>query len=427
MHDFTVREYAFISVAYEGCPTSSLDHAYIPEKAFEHLCDLSASFSKHGARVFELAGRRKIKLDQYVGVIETPCGTRIEILPKHVELNGTSDQELILAERKLLQKMLSVSLHLPYREAGSANLNRFKQPLHEWIITQFLASFERLLQRGLRFDYNRVQEEQKFLRGQLQHMKYMRQPPAKKHIFPIEHDVYEVNRPENRLIRTALEVVCKKTKDANNWKLAQELRLMTSEIPRSQKIQQDFRQWQSGRLLALYAEIKPWTELILGEYMPVSTQGEWRGMSLLFPMEKLFEYFVAYHLRRGLPEYQVKTQHSTEHICKHQQSKIFKLKPDIFIDRSQTNAKNIVLDTKWKLINQNDRGGRYGLKDSDIQQMFAYSHYYLKHESEVILVYPYRAGKFDKPLDDFGFRHTYGAKLRVVPFNLDEPQNFKII
>ena len=427
MHDFTVREYAFISVAYEGCPTSSLDHAYIPEKAFEHLCDLSASFSKHGARVFELAGRRKIKLDQHVGVIETPCGTRIEILPKHVELNGTSDQELILAERKLLQKMLSVSLHLPYREAGSANLNRFKQPLHEWIITQFLASFERLLQRGLRFDYNRVQEEQKFLRGQLQHVKYMRQPPAKKHIFPIEHDVYEVNRPENRLIRTALEVVCKKTKDANNWKLAQELRLMTSEIPRSQKIQQDFRQWQSGRLLALYAEIKPWTELILGEYMPVSTQGEWRGMSLLFPMEKLFEYFVAYHLRRGLPEYQVKTQHSTEHICKHQQSKIFKLKPDIFIDRSQTNAKNIVLDTKWKLINQNDRGGRYGLKDSDIQQMFAYSHYYLKHESEVILVYPYRAGKFDKPLDDFGFRHTYGAKLRVVPFNLDEPQNFKII
>lgn len=425
MPDFIVREYAFISVAYKGCPKSSLDHAYISEKAFEHLCELSASFSKHGVKVFELAGRRKLKLDQYVGVIETPCGTRIEILPKHVELSGKDDQAIILAERKLLQKMLSVSLHLPYREAGSANLNRFKQPLHEWIITYFLASFERLVQRGLRFDYNRVQEEQKYLRGQLQHVKYMRQPPAKKHIFPIEHDVYDVNRPENRLIRTALEVVCKKTKDANNWKLAQELRLMTGEILRSQKIQQDFRQWQSGRLLVQYDEIKPWTELILGEYMPVSTQGEWRGMSLLFPMEKLFEHFVAYHLRRNLPEYTVKTQHATEHICEHQTTKIFKLKPDIFIDRSQSNSKNIVMDTKWKLIDQNDRGGRYGLKDSDIQQMFAYSHYYLDLESEVILVYPYRAGKFDQPLDDFGFRHTEGAKLRVVPFNLDEPNSFK--
>lgn len=88
---------------------------------------------------------------------------------------------------------------------------------------------------------------------------------------------------------------------------------------------------------------------------------------------------------------------------------------------------NIVMDTKWKLIDQSDRGGRYGLKDSDIQQMFAYSHYYLEHKSEVILVYPYRKGKFDHPLDDFLFRDTMVAKLRVVPFNLDEPESFKIL
>jgi len=425
MPDFTVREYAFISVAYEGCPDPTLDHAYISGKAFEHLCELSASFSKHGAKVFELAGRRKLKLDQYVGVIETPCGTRIEILPKHVELNGSDDQDIIQQERKLLQKMLSVSLHLPYREAGSANLNRFKQSLHEWIMTQFLASFERLVQRGLRFDYNRVQEEQKFLRGQLLHVKHMRQSPARKHIFPIEHDIYEVDRPENRLIKTALDVVCKKTRSSKNWKLAQELRLMTGEIRKSQNIAQDFIQWQSGRLLALYVDIRPWTELILSEYMPVSTQGEWRGMSLLFPMEKLFEHYVAYHLRRNLPEYTVKTQYATEHICQHQERRIFKLKPDIFIEC--LNAKPIVMDTKWKLIDQSDRAGRYGLKDSDIQQMFVYSHYYLKHDSDVVLVYPYRKDKFTQPLDDFKFRLPSSAKLRVVPFNVDDPKNFKII
>ncbi len=145
-----------------------------------------------------------------------------------------------------------------------------------------------------------MQEEQKYLRGQLQHVKHMRQSPARKHIFPIEHDIYEVDRPENRLIKTALDVVCKKTRSSKNWKLAQELRLMTGEIPKSQNIVQDFKQWQSGRLLALYAEIKPWTELILSEYMPVSTQGNWYGMSLLFPMEKLFEHYVAYYLRREL-------------------------------------------------------------------------------------------------------------------------------
>ena len=43
MSDFTVREYAFISIAYEGCPESSLGHAYIPEK---HL-NIYASFQHH--------------------------------------------------------------------------------------------------------------------------------------------------------------------------------------------------------------------------------------------------------------------------------------------------------------------------------------------------------------------------------------------
>lgn len=419
----TVREYAYISVAYAGCPESSIDHAYISAPAFDHLCELSASFSKHGAKIFELAGRRKLKLDQYVGIIETKCGTRIEILPKHIDKAvGESIESVVEKERELLKKMLRVSLHLPYRDAGETNLSRFKQPIHEWIIEQFLCNFEKLIQRGLRFDYNRIQEEQKYLRGQLQHVKHMRQPPAKKHIFPIEHDVYEVNRPENRLIKTALDVVCKKTQSSKNWKLAQELRLMTGEIPKSQNISQDFKQWQSGRLLVLYADIKPWTELILSEYMPVSAQGDWRGMSLLFPMEKLFEHYVAYHLRRELKDWDVSTQVSSQHICLHEDKPIFRLRPDIHIQHKQKNLK-IVLDTKWKLLDQHNRGGRFGLKDGDIQQMFAYSHYYLEHASEVILIYPHLPKNFDDELR-FKFNvQSEKALLRAIPFHLDEPKN----
>jgi len=418
----TVREYAYLSVAYAGCPESTIDHAYISSSAFDHLCELSASFSRHGAKVFELAGRRKLRLDQYVGVLETKCGTRIEILPKHVDIETSKSNETVIAkERELLKKMLKVSLHLPYRDAGEANLSRFKQPIHEWIIEQFLCNFEKIIQRGLRFDYNRIQETQKYLRGQLQHVKHMRQSPAKKHIFPIEHDVYEVNRPENRLIKTALDVVCKKTKSSKNWKLAQELRLMTGEIPKSQNIAQDFKQWQSGRLLALYADIKPWTELILSEYMPVSTQGGLRGMSLLFPMERLFEHYVAYHLYRELKDWDVSTQVSSQHICIYDDKPIFRLRPDIHIQHKQTKHK-IILDTKWKLLDQNKRGERFGFKDGDIQQMFAYSHYYLEHASEVILIYPLLENKFD---DELRFKFNVQsdkAFLRAIPFDLESPR-----
>jgi len=275
----------------------------------------------------------------------------------------------------------------------------------------------------LRFDYQRVQEEQKYLRGQLLHVKHMRQSPARKHIFPIEHDIYEVDRPENRLIKTALDVVCKKTRSSKNWKLAQELRLMTGEIPKSQNIVQDFKQWQSGRLLALYVDIRPWTELILSEYMPVSTHGGWRGMSLLFPMEKLFEHYVAYHLHHELKEWDVKTQVSNQHICTFNEKPLFRLKPDIYIQHKCSPYK-IILDTKWKLLDQNDRNRRFGLKDSDVQQMFAYSHYYLDHASEVILIYPYHKNKFE---DEICFKFNVQndqAMLRVIPFNLYKPYDF---
>src|SRR5690606_39550167 len=95
-------------------------------------------------------------------------------------------------------KLYTLSLHdaLPI-------LKCFKnQPLHEWIITQFLTSFERLVQRGLRFDYNRVQEEQKYLRGQLQHVKYMRQPPTQKRS---EEHTSELQSRENLVCRLLLE------------------------------------------------------------------------------------------------------------------------------------------------------------------------------------------------------------------------------
>ena len=419
MKDITVREYAYLCVEFANHPSNNLDCAYISQSAFDAICDLSASFSKHGAKIFELAGRKKIKLDQYVGIIETECGTRIEILPKHIVVGEEqSVEEVIEKERLLLQCMLRTALDINYREAGEASLNKFVKPLHEWIIKQFLKCFENLVQRGLRFDYNRVQEQQKFLRGQLKHVQYMRQPPSRRHIFPVEHDVYEINRAENRLIRTALEVVCKKTKDASNWKLAQELRLMTGEIPRSQNIKHDFRQWQSGRLLALYEQIKPWTELILGEYIPVSTHGVARGMSLLFPMERLFEVYVGRKIQRLLPEWNVSLQKQDRHMCEQNGRLMFKLKPDIYMQHKSGHDIK-VLDTKWKLLDQVDIKAKFGIKDGDVQQMFAYSAYYLGLEHEIVMVYPTRKGEFDQALPIMRFKHG-NSMLRVIPFDLDE-------
>lgn len=79
----TVREYAHLSTPVSGHSVATLDHAEISLSAFEWLCQLQSGFSDNGVRLVEVKDRRTLRLDSYVGTISTPCGTHIEILPKH--------------------------------------------------------------------------------------------------------------------------------------------------------------------------------------------------------------------------------------------------------------------------------------------------------------------------------------------------------
>jgi 5-methylcytosine-specific restriction enzyme subunit McrC len=123
----TVREYARLTTDTVAAPT--LDLAQVSVSAFDWLCRLSAFFSKAGAGLVQLENRCLLKLDNYVGVLETPCGTRLEILPKHFER-----EDCIKQSRALLRRMIQASLDLPTREVGAADLQHFDAPLSEWVI-----------------------------------------------------------------------------------------------------------------------------------------------------------------------------------------------------------------------------------------------------------------------------------------------------
>jgi len=111
-HHITIREYARLTTA-EVEP--SLDLAQLTTSAFDWLCELSASFNRNGATLLRVEGRRALKWDSYVGVLETPCGTRLEILPKHHE-----QDDCLVKSRQLLRKLIQQALQLKPREASVA-------------------------------------------------------------------------------------------------------------------------------------------------------------------------------------------------------------------------------------------------------------------------------------------------------------------
>ncbi|SHM96432.1 5-methylcytosine-specific restriction enzyme subunit McrC [Pseudomonas asturiensis] len=403
----TVREYARLTTSHIHSPT--LDIAQVSPSAFDWLCELNARFSKAGAALVQIEDRRWLKLDNYVGALETPCGTRIEILPKHFE-----DGDCIQQSRVLLRRMIQKSLDLPNRKVGATALQRFDAPLTEWVMSSFLDALDHLIKRGLRFDYQRVEEEQRYLRGQLNTARQMRQPPGRQHHFQIRHDVFLPDRAENRLLKTALDIVCKTTQDPSNWRLSHELRSMLLEIPDSRDTAQDFKQWRHDRLMAHYQPVKPWCELIIQQQTPLAVAGEWQGMSLLFPMEKLFERYVAACLRDSLPaDATLYVQPSSEFLCTHQGKKVFQLRPDLMITQGE---KKWVLDTKWKRLDGEPGRKNYGLNQDDFYQMLAYGQKYLGGQGELVLVYPMRVS-FQKALSRFEFSHE--LKLWVLPFDIE--------
>ena len=369
------------------------------------LCRLSAGFRRGGAALVQIEDRRLLRLDNYVGVLETPCGTRLEILPKHVE--GAGDLE---ASRALLKRMIAAALDLPIREAGPAALECFHAPLSEWLMGQFLATLDHLVKRGLRFDYRRVESAERNLHGQLDMVRQMRQPPGRQHVFQIRHDLFVPDRPENRLLNSALERVCQATQTPALWRLAQELRSLLHDIPASRDLAADFKQWQTDRLMAHYQPIRPWCELILYRQMPLSLAGDWHGIGLLFPMEKLFERNVAAALRSALPHgARLVTQAARHSLCHHIDGPIFLLRPDMLLEHG---PQRWVLDAKWKLLDAADRCGKYRLAQDDFYQLFAYGHKYLNGIGEMVLIYP-RHSAFALPLPMFDF--GCGLHLWVMP------------
>ena len=409
MRTVTVREYARLTTADVVSP--SLDHAQVPASAFDWLCRESARLQRSGASLVQLEDRRCLRLDSYVGVMETPCGTRIEILPKSMD-----DADDVSSSRRILRRMLERCLDVPARQTVPTDIQTFDAPLTEWVMRQFLHALQVLVKRGVRFDYHAVREEQRYLRGRLEVARQLRQPPGRAHLFQIEHDIFDADRPENRLLRSALDRVCRLTRDAGNWRLSHELATYLAPVPASTNVTADFRRWRNDRLLAHYRAVRPWCALILGDETPLSLVGTWNGCSLLFPMEQLFERYVEACLRKSLPAGAgLKASAKSEHLVLHEGRPWFALMPDFLLTLGD---RRWVLDTKWKRINQslNNPSDKYWLSQADFYQLFAYGQRYLHGAGDLLLVYP-KTAAFSAPLPAFEFSEF--MRLWVIPFDLE--------
>ena len=367
-------------------------------------------------RLTQRRGRRAVQVTSYVGVIRAPDGFQIEVLPKVGKAIGGGNKEA----RQLLIEMLRCLGGFRHVQTDSAKLAAIRMPLLEVFIGEFLRAVEHIVKRGLRSDYNTRQDNLFALRGKLQLAPHLRQNHCRRDRFFSEHDDFSTNRPENRLLHAALRWVLSVTVSQTNQQLARELCFVFADVPASEQVAYDFQRVRLDRSMGHYADGLAWARLILEEASPLTGVGGHRAPSLLFPIEAVFEAFVAKHIARQLERpFTLKTQAHSFSLVRHQKQDWFRLKPDLLVRESATDL--LVLDTKWKLLDSAKANGseKHGLSQDDFYQLHAYGQSYLDGQGDVIVIYP-KTDTFSQPLSVFEFPKSNGLRLWVLPFCLTD-------
>jgi 5-methylcytosine-specific restriction enzyme subunit McrC len=267
-----------------------------------------------------------------------------------------------------------------------------------------------------------------FLKGKLNVGKQVRHNFINKHKFFCEYDEFMLDRPANRLLHSALLKVKNFVRSSVNQKLLQELLFVFHEIPKSSDHKLDFTRLQQDRGMNYYQTPLEWCRLILNGFSPQTMKGSTNAASLLFPMEKVFEDYVAKVLKEQLarkhPELTLSTQASGQYLATYDNRGKFSLRPDLLIQLGPINK--VVLDTKWKLLDSSVTHSN--ISQSDVYQMFAYAKKYLKPSEtdqavgkDVVLIYPWQ-DNFDAALEHY-YELDEGHRLWIVPFKICENQS----
>lgn len=412
----TLFEFDSVFAGLRDQGSDSDRHFGVPQIVYDWLKKQCLGMGDDAARWLKLIrknGGEAIQFTGYAGVLRTPDGFQFEVLPKTGK--ATNEEKA----RALLINMLKCLPDFRHYKTPNAKIQTEKMPLMEVFIQQFLLSVESIVQRGLRSDYVARQDSIFALRGKLIIAQHLKQNIVRRDRFFTEHDEFSPDRAENRLLHTALRRVLKISRSAGNQKLARELGFVFNEIPGSSDIPKDFQRIRLDRGMSYYAPALDWSRLILSGYSPLTGIGKSEVISLMFPMAKLFEAYVAKHLQRRLPsDFKLKAQVRGKYLVEHKNQRWFRLEPDLLIKNKDKNC--LILDTKWKLLNseKDDSQRKYDLSQSDFYQLFAYGKYYFENgdKGALVLIYP-KTDSFNEALPEFLFNEN--LPLWVLPFCLE--------
>ena len=169
-----------------------------------------------------------------------------------------------------------------------------------------------------------------------------------------------------------------------------------------------------------FARALAWCDIFLRGHSLANLPGTKRARAFLFPMEALFERYVAKSLRKAAPsDIRVVTQAKDIWLRSSAPIDSLVIRPDILLRRESDGAILAVMDTKWKLLGTSLQHS--GVSQADFYQLAAYQRHH--GAGEAVLVYPwhFELGELSDTPPLYA-HETDSPRIRIAFFDVASPE-----
>ena len=175
-----------------------------------------------------------------------------------------------------------------------------------------------------------------------------------------------------------------------------------------------------------YRAVMQWVGLFLFGQGLTTFAGRHRNLSLLFPMEKVFEDYITHSFKRHQADYCVTAQGPQRPLATKKSGpaefqSTFMMKPDILLRERNEEGTAFILDAKWKEIKWKKLASndwKRSIDQDDLYQLYAYGKGY--GCKAVALVYP-QTQSFSIQTK-LSYRLPDDVTLYCLPFDVENPK-----
>jgi 5-methylcytosine-specific restriction enzyme subunit McrC len=359
---------------------------------------------------------RHLTAGQMVGVIASP-GCSLEIFPKIDRLDTASvDGRRTVRER--LVRMLDVALGLGIGDGAASAMARQAEGLLDILIRLFADKLLTEARRGLPRAYIQHEDDLPALRGRLNAVRQFTAHAVRPDRLACRFDALSSDIPLLQIMKACVLALRRHARATDTVRKLDELRFVLADIAdvslaalpwHAVRLDRTNGRWEALFGLARLFLKRDWQAT---HHDPSAGQ----GITLLFPMNDLFEAYIAVLMRRSLRPagLTVETQ-GGRLFCLIEEGtqgrRRFQTRPDIIVRDRQSSRPIAIIDTKWKRLSPTIEDAKHGVSQTDVYQMMAYGQLYAC--PDLLLLYPHHVGLGSGPFATDYLIHGSTDRLRL--------------